>query len=318
MTRDREGHRDYRITHRVEVDPSFHGPHAALTLTPGLPIPGNVWEEGEADDEWAFFTREAEVVQVGRGEDNKYFDVTHIATTRPTVNCATEDRTDPLTFPDRVEVYTVNYTKEGVYNRTGGAITNSAFEQMRGPQVEYDAHRLQIVVEQNVASMELELIDSLMHTLNQNAIWGFDPRTVKLSSARVDPKYHVNCNKYFLRRLTFDVSRDFDKCLLDEGTKALRGKYDKVVGSPTYGQYVVADDEDGPFGKVDPTNPKNYIRYQDWNGNETRVILNGHGLPVDVGGTTGTADDTPGCIYVEYYPNGDFDQLALPVDLANP
>lgn len=316
---DVEGFRTYKIVNRVEVDPAIHGPYAALYLTPGLPQPGTPWDEGLVLDGWAFFTREAEVTPVGRTEDNKFYDVEQTATTRPTRDCATQGRDDPLLFPDRVEVRTITYQKEATLDRFDNPIVNSAFEQFRGPQVEFDFHRLQVVVEQNVAHQDLDLLQELMHHLNDEPMWGFGERMIKLSA--VDPiktAYHVDCEKYFIRRLTFDIDF-FDRCLLDEGTKALRGQWDKVRTSPTYGQYVIDDDEDGPYGKVSHLLQRNFKRYQDWDGNLTRVILNGKGVPWDsAGATTGTADDTPGRICVEYYPNGNFALLDLPADLENP
>lgn len=314
MAQDREGFRDYRITHRVEVDPEVHGPGAAYQFTPGLPEVGGAWDEGELLDQWAFFTQEATVEQVGRTPDNKFFDITQVATNRPTRDCATNGGDNPLTFPDRVQIRSINYQKEGVYDQFGEPMRNSAFEQYRGSQVEFDAHRLQVYIEQNAASLELDLVQSLMHHLNDASMWGFAPRTIKLSEFSAEPKYYTTCQKYWLRRFTFDIADDFDRCLLDEGTKVLRGGWDRNPTSDTYGQYVIALDEDGPFGRVSAEDPKNFIRYKDWHGENTRVILNGRGIPWDPeGNTTGTADDNPGSNCFEYYPEGNHLLLGIPL-----
>lgn len=319
LSTDIEGFRTYKEVYRVEVDPSLHGPFAARFATPGLPDVGSGYDDGEFLDPFVYYTNECEVRPAAREGHLHFYDVELTATNRPTKDCVTAGREDPLTYPDRVEIRTINYNKEATHDRFDVPITNSAFEQYRGPVVEFDAHRLQIIIEQNVSNIELDTINELMHTLNDEPLWGFPDRTVKLSNVEVSPRYHVDCEKYYHRRLTFDVANDFDRCVLDEGTKVLRGKWDKNPNSPTYGQYVIAEDEDGPFGLVDPTNPKNYIRFQDWNGNEARVVLNGHGLPVDTSdATSGTADDTPGRICIEYYPNGNFALLDLPGDLENP
>lgn len=316
---DRDGFRDYDIMFIVRVNPLIHGPYAAWTC-PGLPIPGDVWDEIDLIDEWAFFTQEGKVEAWGNpGPGNEFFAVHLVASTRPTKDCASESGQDPLTVPNRVNVRTITYQKEGTQDRFGDPIDNSAFELFRGPQNEWDAHRLQVVIDQNVANLEIELIDSLMHNLNDDNLWGFPARTVKLSAAEIDPQYRTNCEKYYKRRLTFDVAFDFDRDILDEGTKALRGQWDTNPSSPTYGAWVIASDEDGPYGLVDPTNPRNYIRYKDWNAENTRVILNGAGIPVDTSSATpGTADDVPGRIHVEYYPSGNLLQLGIPLDLENP
>lgn len=319
MRSDVKGFRDYDIFYRVRIHPRVHGPYAAWSCA-GLPAPGDVWDEGETTDSLAFFTNEGDVKPDPKGKpgDNQYMIVRLCATTRPTENCNNIDHSNPLLVPDRIHLRTVNYQKEGVYDRFGEPIDNSAFEQFRGPQNEWDAHRLQVVIEQNVPDLEDGLIDLLMHNLNDAPMWGRPARTVKFSNAEVEKRYGAGCTKYYYRRLTFDLASDFDRCLLDEGTKALRGQWDTIPGSPTYGRYIVADDEDGPYGKVDPLNPRNYIRYKDWNENNTRVILNGAGLPVDISQSTpGTADDTPGRICIQYYPGEDLFQLGVPVSLPD-
>lgn len=318
MTSDEEGYRDYEIAFRVEVDPVVHGPYQAW-MCPGLPLVGTAWEEfGAVPDDQAFFTSAGRVVQVGREPGNKFFDVILRASTKPVKDCQTSVGQDPVTIPDRIHVRTVNYQTEGTFDRNDDPIVNSAFEQIRGPQNEWDAHRLQVTVEQNVSAMELDVVEGLMHHLNDAEMWGFPARTIKLSAFEVERKYKASCEKYYLRRLTFDIARDFDRCLLDEGTKVLRGKWDTVRGSPTYGQWLIADDEDGPFGKVSAEDPKNFIRYKDWNGENTRVILNGHGVPYDPEhNTSGTADDVAGRICVEYYDSGNLLLLNVPLSIEN-
>lgn len=319
LKRDEEGHRTYNVTHRVKVDRTIHGPLAALELTPGLPEPGSIFIDGIIEDDWAFFTQEADVVQAGRESNNEWFDITQYATTKPTRDCVTDGREDPLAVPDRVRIESINYQREGTHDRFGNPIVNSAWEQIRGPQVEFDGHRLRVVIEQNSALLEIALIESLMHVVNDAAMWGFDPRKIKLSAFEAEPKYHSNCDKYWLRRFTFDISNDFDRCILDEGTKVLRGAWDRNPQSSTYGQYIVATSNPlNPFSvDPDPNNPGDFIRYKDWNNENTRVILNGRGVPWDPTGlTTGTADDTAGEICIEYYDQGNLLLLGIPLDLG--
>lgn len=319
LKRDVDGHRNYRITHRVHVDREIHGPLAALELTPGLPEPGSTWDEGDLEDEWAFFTQEADVEQAGRGPDNQFFDVTQYATTKPTIDCSQDGRTDPLLFPDRVRIESINYVTEVTVDINGDPYANSAWELFRGPQAEYDAHRLRVVIEQNVADLEITLLQSLMHNLNDATMWGFDPRMIKFSGFDAEPKYHSNCEKYWLRRLTFDIASDFDRCILDEGTKVLDGKWDKDPSSSTFGQYIPR--RANPFNPftsdADPNNPNDFIHYVDYNGNPTRVILNGRGVPWDATGvSSGTADDNAGSICLQVYDQGNLFLLGVPLDLG--
>lgn len=320
LKRDPDGHRTYKITHRVEVDRGLHGPLAALVLTPGLPEPGSTWDETELTDDWAFFTQEADVVQVAPESNNCFFDITQTATTKPTLDCVTAGREDPLSQPDRVRIEYINYTKEATYDRNGEPILNAAWEMLRGPQVEFDCHRIRVIIEQNVAAFDIPLVSSLMHNLNDAEMWNFDPRYIKLSGAEGEPKYHTSCEKYWLRRLIFDVADDFDRCVLNEGTKVLRGDWDRNPNSNTYGQWVVARANPlNPFSVApDPLNPRDFIRYKDWNGENTRVILSNNGKPWDATeSTTGTDDDTIGEVCIEYYPSGNLLLLGIPIDIES-
>lgn len=232
MTRNRRGYRTYSITHRVAIDRDTMGPLTALEVTPGLPEPGSVWDEGGIADEWAYFTQEATVEQVGQEENNLFFDVTQVATSDPTGECPEDVKEDPLAINDRIKIESTDLRKEAIFDRDGNLIVNSAFEQYRGSQVEFDDSKLRVVIEQNAAHLDLDLIDSLMHHTNDAPLWGFDIGCVKLSKLEAEPKYYTNCAKYYLRRFTFDIdSEGFTRYLLDEGTKVLHGRWDQNLGT---------------------------------------------------------------------------------------
>ena len=161
----------------------------------------------------------------------------------------------------------------------------SSWEQLRGPAVEFDRNRLQIVIQQNVGSayQGYQLPKSMMDTLNMYPLWGFNPRQVKLSSFKFDRKLYGSCFVYYPRTLTFDIrDNGFDGNILDEGTKVLSGHWN------TAGHWVL-DKINGQ--DPDPMDPSHFIRFQDRNGNTSRVILNGRGLPATamIGTGTGTA-----------------------------
>lgn len=106
----------------------------------------------------------------------------------------------------------------------------------------------------------------------------------------------------------------FDRDLIDEGTKALRGGYDRDPASATYHQYLVAADLDVD---VAYRNPVNFIRFKDWNGENTRVVLNGKGRPYDPGQTdlgTGTGEDTQkGSLHIERATEANYILLGVPL-----
>lgn len=302
VQQERDKSRTYRVKYLVRINPQLHGPGTAINAG-GLPLVGSVWNDCPDpnianEDVWAWFTaeRSASPFKSDKAYDNQYMVVECIATTKPKQDCLSEGTDNPLAVPDRVRIETINYNKEAVYDRFGNPILNSAWEQIRGHQVEFDNHRLRVYIEQNAAALELDLIQSLMHNLNDANLWGFGPRRIKLSHYEGEPKYYTNCSKYWLRRFVFDIADDFDRCILDEGTKVLRGKWDKNPNSPTYGQYLIGtviNPVTGDAIPVNPDNPRDFIQYQDWNMQPSRVILNGNGLPYDpvLGNGTGTITD---------------------------
>ncbi len=233
LFRDKRGYRTYTITHRVQVDRDSQGPLSALEGAVGLPEPGSQWSEPDLFDEWAYFTQEAKVEPVGREGELEFFDITQTATSDPSDECAEDLKEDPLAIADRVRVESVDYQKEAVFDKFDDAIVNSAWEQYRGPQVEFDASRVRVVIEQNAGALELDLIMSLMHHTNDAVMWGgMDINTIKLSGFSAEPKYHTNCDKYWLRRFIFDIDPNgWNRKLLDEGTKVLHGRWDQKEGT---------------------------------------------------------------------------------------
>jgi hypothetical protein len=163
-------------------------------------------------------------------------------------------------------------------------VTNSAHEQLRGSQVEFDKGRLQIKIKQNVADLQLPMLRAMYDTVNAFPLWGMPPRCVKLSDAPWEKKYYGQCYAYYQRTLTFDVRREtFDKDLLDEGTKVLKGHWNK-----TGGWVLDLIDPDNPNSLPDPNDPTHFIKATDTKGNAMKVVLNGQGLPAET--TVGNAN----------------------------
>lgn len=273
LTRDRRGQRTYKIKHRVETDTSTEGPGTALE-TPGLPTPGSIWDVDDEFDPWAYFTQDATVTpvpEIKEGELVKYYDIEQIATTEPVQICSEEYIENPLLYPDRIRGHFNKFQEEATFDRFGKPVYNSAYEQIRGAGVEFDANRGVVTVEQNVADLEYDLISELLDCVNDEPLWGLPARCVKLSNCTWERKYHGNCEKYYTRVLEFETNRKtFDRSILDEGTKVLRGKWVVDNVDPNFKEYVYA-------AGLDPKDPRSYIRYVDFNQNASRVLLNGAG-----------------------------------------
>lgn len=377
MARDEKGYRDYKIKYRVQVG-VLDGPHIALYTTPGLPSPGSMWNIDNDKDVWAFCTQLATVTPVAKeGEPNEFFDIEQTFSTKPAILCTdqADEFDNPLFRADIVSGSFVKYTREASFDANGYPVLSSSWEQLRGPQVEFDENRPQVRVQQNVADLDLPGLSALIDSVNLYPMWGFAAGTVKFSGCSWEKHYHVDCSIYYTRVLEFDINvLGFERKVLDEGTKALPGHYDTATGNyvidlaaaATYsmtrtsgsnslvlvgagGTKIVAGQlvqgEGIPAGTTvlsvllptvtlstnatssgtnnvkfgvtaNANNPLHFERFRDKSGNITRVILNGHGKPWDPDHSTdGTDDDTPGKIFIQYYPYLDFSTLALPSTL---
>lgn len=336
-TRDSEGHREYKVEHLV-IGAYGDGPALALQAS-GLPAFGSTWSFFNDLDIWAWCrwgpTSVKPYAKSG-GEKHRFWLVQQTFSTNPagsnggkgggsgkpdgnTKSCKEIQVEDPLLEPQKVSGSFTKYQEEAARDRFNRPIRNSAFEMIRGPKVEFDKGRGTVTIEQNVAMLQLSLIGYMTDTVNDAGLWGLPRRCVKLSSVSWDKKYYGSCYAYYTRKFDFEcamirdpdtgaISSGFDRILEDEGTKCIKGRWDTVAASPTYGQYI-----------REPTalyeNPADFIRFKDFNGENSTVILDGFGSPYDATGLTpGTDDDTPGSISVQKYLEANFLLLGIPTN----
>jgi hypothetical protein len=229
MTRDKDGHRDYKITFRVKGTVT-NGPAGALSC-PGLPLPGSAWNFYGDYDPWATCKLENSVTPVMKGENNTQWDIQFTFSTRgDEKRCKDAQIEDPLLTPPQVSGSGQKYNEEIAYDRFDQPVVNSAWEQLRGPQVEFDANRSTIRIKMNVSSFSyIILAEAMRDHVNMFPLWGFPKRCVKLSHTPWETKFYGNCYKYYTLDLEFDTnSKTFDRDLLDEGTKVLNGHWDSL------------------------------------------------------------------------------------------
>lgn len=326
MTRDKDGHRDYKITHLVKVDctpGAAEGP-AVVSQTPGLPIPGALWVvDGDSDVE-AYCRRDMKVTPLIDKERTGYFLVEQLFSSRPEDKCYLRVGTgtgtgnpadDPLNEAPVISGSFVRYTEQADYDRNGLPLLTSSFEKIRGPVVEFDRNRPVVRITMNEATLNLDTLCNNIDNVNSVVLWGFPIRTVKLSNISWERKYYNGCECYFAITYEFDINTNtFDREVLDEGTKVLHGEWDK--DTDTWNTTNI-----GAFGlgvTPDPNNPAHFIRYHDRFGNLSRVILNGAGEPATSIGTGVDLTDA-GLIDIEYYEETDFVlNLGIPADLECP
>lgn len=322
LSRDQEGHRTYKIDFAISSDDPDDGPETILG-TAGLPSIGATWSPGNDSDVWAFATPMVEIRSSLPNEPSCEWVLTQTFTTVPMRRCQTLAIEDPLLEPDRVDGSFLNYVVEATHDRFGNRLITSSHEQFRGPQVEFDAHRAQVVITRNIASIGLPLLTQMMNTVNGFALWGLPPRHIKLSSASWTQLYQGVCGVYYQRTLHFDVDfNGFDRLLADEGTKVLSGRWglcSKGEDPDTWILVSVNTDECATGTGTDlpdpsPDNPAHFIHYKDRQGENTNVLLDGEGKPVQID-PTGTGGTDPGERNVEYYPESDFTLLGIPITL---
>lgn len=277
---DDEGHREYHVVHLVITDYTTEGP-ATVAQCPDLPQPGVTWLFDADEDVWAWCRpwMSVRVHMEKEGDPANVYRVEQKFSNKPLAGsrqrCADTRIEDPLLEPPKINGSFVKYTEEATVDRWGLPIVNSAWEQLRGPQVEFDRNRPQVKIEQNVVgSYQAVSLPALMtDTVNDQPLWGAPRRCVKLSDASFERVFYGQCLVYFKRSLTFDINFEtFDRLLLDEGTKVLHGQWDK----PTNGAWNLININ----GAVpNPFNPAHFDRYKDRKWENTRCLLNGRGLP---------------------------------------
>jgi len=275
MQRFADGHREYKLKHFLECDPE-DGPFSALN-TPGLPLPGSIWAFGGEIDPWAYCEQTATITPSLANEPNRNFTVEQTFSTRAPSRCQDTTIEDPLLEPPEISGSFVSKVEEALKDRFGRAILTSSHEMIRGPQNEWDVGQDTIKIVQNVASAYLGYVLPLRfkNCVNAFSIWGIPPRCVKLNSSPWERKFFGSCNIYYRRTLEFGVDfRTHDRDILDEGTKALSGHFDRITGN------YVLDLIAGALPQY--YNPQHFIRFKDRNGENTRVVLNGHGVPASV------------------------------------
>ncbi len=297
-TEDKDGHREYRVVYLVQVG-ALEGPASALFAT-GLPLPGSFWNIGNDRDIWAWCTREktASIHQEKEGDRTVYWKVECKFTTKPFYKCSDEKIEDPLFQPQKIKVNSQKKTVEAAYDRFGRPIVNSAWEPIRGPQVEFDEGSTQVKIDQNVPLHQLDLLESLRNSVNDSPLWGFPKRCVRFTDFEVTPEYYGLCYRYYKRSLTFEILvQTHDRLLLDEGGKVLSGHWDSGLGGT--GNWVLDNIGGNP---PDPDDPRHFIRFRDKTGEVSRVILNGFGIPAET--MVGTGSGVPIGPYYTSLANG--------------
>ena len=306
FTRDEEGHREYHPVFLVGCD-ATDGPANALAC-PGIPRPGQFWNTSGDADIWAWCHANATVKPSQTVGPNYQFEVEVVFTTRPPKRCMDLQITNPLLEPIKISGSFVKDKLEATQDRFGKPLTNTAWEQLRGPQVEFDYSRPTVKIEMNQPILNLPLLSALRDCVNDQPLWGLQARCVKLSNVTYERRYYGFCSVYYNIVLEFDINEEtFDRDLLDEGTKVLSGRWGNTANGDANNYWIdVKVANDGSMPDPDNQNPAHFIAFTDRKGNPAKAVLDGAGRPfIDV------MNKQPLC----FYGSGDEADLAV-IDLG--
>jgi len=283
LTRDKEGHRTYKVKWLVQTTSVHDGPAYALVAS-GLPTIGSSWSQGNDFDAWARCLPNQTCRYLTRNERGFFWEVEQTFSTKPLTRCQDESIENPLQEPDRISGGFSKYTEEVTKDKDGNEIKNSAEEAFRGPQVEFDNNRPTVAIEKNVLVLPLGTIAQMVDTVNSTTLWGLSARKVKLSNVSWSRELYGTCTFFYKVTYEFDINEDtFDRTVIDIGTRF------KIKGAAG--------------------NDKNeYERYKDINGELTTCHLDGNGNLL-------TAGSDPVEIDIQYYTESNFLLLGIPSSL---
>lgn len=330
---DKDGYIEYKVTHLIRAAKT-DGPYNVLH-TAGLPLAGSTWNFGADVDPTAYCKVEKTATPTKVKGANYFWEVEQTFSNKGDPKfCKDTEISNPLLQPQKVSGGFTKGKEEGRFDRFGERILTSSHEEIHGPENQWDDGRPNIKIEQNVAILNLALLVQMIDTVNDSIMWGLPPRTIKLDSITWERKFYGSCFVYYTRTFEFGVRykrikgvdfeqigtstalgevfteeyETYDRDIVDLGTKVIKGTWNRTTGV-----YVIGTVNGSP---ADPTDPRHFIRYQDINGNVTKVILDGEGAPagkiVGTGTGTGRYISGPGEIHVEKYGQSNMFLLGIP------
>ncbi len=282
--RDKEGFRNYSVKHLVKCS-VFDGP-ANVMQTPGLPLYGTIWLFSDDIDVWAWagLERDVDIHEEKEGDPSEYYVVTTPFTSKPDNKyCKDQQIDDPLLQPPKISGAFVEYNREAARDRFGRAIKYSSHEPVRGQQNEWEEGNPTVKIEMNVSILALGLLCQLNNAVNSSELWGVQARCIKCKVRGWEKKFYGVCYAYYTVTLEFEINWDgWDRNVLDEGNKVLKGHW-----SPITGEWVLDFMDLAGTILPNPSNPSHFIQATDTAGNPIHVVLDGAGKPVSRTGPTG-------------------------------
>jgi hypothetical protein len=238
---DDEGYRTYDTEWRVKS--TLTGDHGAQALvTAGLPLVGATYILDNDFDTDAYClpgwkaTRETD----DPGKPNWYI-VRIPFSTKPMWRCQDARPLDPLLEPLRKGGSSKTIMGEAVHDAMGNLFANSASQPITGKLAEIEkTGGSQVWVEANVASIDLDLLSSLEHHVNDALMWNLSARKIEFDSWTFENKFYGVCFEFFTLRMLFNIDGNtFDRVIPDKGTMVWDGAGDPAKAT----SYIRAKDD---------------------------------------------------------------------------
>jgi hypothetical protein len=229
-TIDNNGHRTYKLNTLASAL-SGDGP-AIIMNTPGLPAVGSSWAFDNDTDQWAFCYPTMTVTPKIKNEPNTLWTIEQTFSTKPLKRCQDTTISDPLLEPQAISGSSVTKStppEDQLFDKDGEIIQSISFEPITG--LEFDDNNHAVNIGQNVGTLGLSTITEMVNTVNDDVLWGYAARKIKLSNISWQRKLYGVCTFYYTRQFSFDINDDtWDLTRFEKGWKTLR---EKNAANPT-------------------------------------------------------------------------------------
>jgi len=252
VNRDEDGHREYTLESKVVCTSVLDGPASVLTAS-GLPAVGTYWFFGGDVDVWAYCWPTASATPMVSDEPGYWWKVTQKFSTKPYKRCQSQSIEDPLLEPARISGSFNSSPYTTLKDRNGDLIESSSHESIA---VEYDISDHIVVIEMNVASLDIAELVEYNNTLNDAELWGVAARKIRLVNPTWTRNVYGTCNYYFTVHYEFAIrDKTWDETeIADAGKRCIKGDWteadppvwtDSGLDGSDIGHFQVAKDPNG-------------------------------------------------------------------------
>lgn len=241
-------HRTYSSTFRLFTNDVNDGASTVMIYS-GLPKLGDPYLWGNSFDYGARMNA-LPVVRLER-EDQSARKVWIATCTYTTMGRSQEEQPpdDPLSHPWKVSGDADEWTEEAQEDIYGTPLMNSAFQQLRGKQVERFRSRRKLTLSRNFPIVNQLWIDHYEGSINRSSVqilgMVYGPRHLYMRRITFTREWYAYGTPYFPHTFQIDVNKDgFNRKIVDKGTMNVRvGGNPSVPGDMTAILDIVTQDQ---------------------------------------------------------------------------